>query len=195
MDSKKTFNINSSSASRDNWGLISTESQQSDVYNSGFTSHFTHRNSDLSSVLESMSPVTSESNITGMYEMTPTPLLAPSSTDSAVKKPFNFKEKVYDIKKSIIKIVKRKKPSVPRDIPINNPNFPHSQKFVSNRISTSKYNLVTFIPKFLFEQFSNYANVFFLFTSCIQVIYLIIIINFVNLILLLFNNFIIKFIY
>ncbi|KNZ73976.1 putative phospholipid-transporting ATPase [Termitomyces sp. J132] len=41
-------------------------------------------------------------------------------------------------------------------------------EFPSNSVSTSKYNLVTFIPKFLFEQFSKYANLFFLFTACIQ---------------------------
>ncbi|KAF8629398.1 hypothetical protein AX15_003453 [Amanita polypyramis BW_CC] len=40
--------------------------------------------------------------------------------------------------------------------------------FGSNTISTSKYNLITFVPKFLFEQFSKYANLFFLFTACIQ---------------------------
>ncbi|KAG5350639.1 hypothetical protein C0989_009999 [Termitomyces sp. Mn162] len=41
-------------------------------------------------------------------------------------------------------------------------------EFPSNSVSTSKYNLATFIPKFLFEQFSKYANLFFLFTACIQ---------------------------
>ncbi|KAF5351676.1 hypothetical protein D9756_007514 [Leucocoprinus leucothites] len=41
-------------------------------------------------------------------------------------------------------------------------------EFCSNFISTSKYNLATFMPKFLFEQFSKYANLFFLFTACIQ---------------------------
>ncbi|KAG7098494.1 hypothetical protein E1B28_000438 [Marasmius oreades] len=41
-------------------------------------------------------------------------------------------------------------------------------EFVNNYISTSKYNAATFIPKFFFEQFSKYANVFFLFTACIQ---------------------------
>ncbi|KAF9268832.1 Ca-transporting ATPase [Marasmius fiardii PR-910] len=41
-------------------------------------------------------------------------------------------------------------------------------EFVNNYVSTSKYNAATFIPKFLFEQFSKYANVFFLFTACIQ---------------------------
>lgn len=37
-----------------------------------------------------------------------------------------------------------------------------------NRISTTKYNIATFLPKFFFEQFSKYANLFFLFTSIIQ---------------------------
>ncbi|KAF9453983.1 phospholipid-translocating P-type ATPase [Macrolepiota fuliginosa MF-IS2] len=41
-------------------------------------------------------------------------------------------------------------------------------EFSSNFVSTSKYNLATFLPKFLFEQFSKYANLFFLFTACIQ---------------------------
>jgi phospholipid-transporting ATPase len=40
--------------------------------------------------------------------------------------------------------------------------------FADNYISTSKYNALTFIPKFLIEQFSRYANVFFLFTAIIQ---------------------------
>ncbi|KDQ53432.1 hypothetical protein JAAARDRAFT_137304 [Jaapia argillacea MUCL 33604] len=43
-----------------------------------------------------------------------------------------------------------------------------NQDFCSNYISTSKYNLITFTPKFLAEQFSKYANLFFLFTACIQ---------------------------
>ncbi|ORX88782.1 phospholipid-translocating P-type ATPase [Basidiobolus meristosporus CBS 931.73] len=41
-------------------------------------------------------------------------------------------------------------------------------KYLHNRISTAKYNFITFLPKFLFEQFSKYSNVFFLFTACIQ---------------------------
>ncbi|TFK45591.1 phospholipid-translocating P-type ATPase [Heliocybe sulcata] len=40
--------------------------------------------------------------------------------------------------------------------------------FLSNYVSTSKYNVVTFAPKFFLEQFSKYANLFFLFTACIQ---------------------------
>ncbi|KAF7321513.1 P-type phospholipid transporter [Mycena kentingensis (nom. inval.)] len=40
--------------------------------------------------------------------------------------------------------------------------------FSSNFVSTSKYNVATFVPKFLAEQFSRYANLFFLFTAFIQ---------------------------
>ncbi|KAF7800091.1 hypothetical protein EIP86_011334 [Pleurotus ostreatoroseus] len=47
-------------------------------------------------------------------------------------------------------------------------NSTANSEFCSNYISTSKYNAATFIPKFLYEQFSKYANMFFLFTVCIQ---------------------------
>ncbi|RIB10327.1 hypothetical protein C2G38_2106365 [Gigaspora rosea] len=50
-----------------------------------------------------------------------------------------------------------------RIIYINKPNT--QQKFLHNRISTTKYNFFTFLPKFLYEQFSKYANMFFLFTG------------------------------
>lgn len=43
-----------------------------------------------------------------------------------------------------------------------------TSKFLHNRVTTSKYNIFTFAPKFLFEQFSKYANLFFLFVACIQ---------------------------
>ncbi|KAJ3022211.1 hypothetical protein HKX48_006733 [Thoreauomyces humboldtii] len=43
-----------------------------------------------------------------------------------------------------------------------------TQKYLHNSISTSKYNAITFLPRFLFEQFSKYANLFFLFTAIIQ---------------------------
>ncbi|CAA7261647.1 unnamed protein product [Cyclocybe aegerita] len=53
-----------------------------------------------------------------------------------------------------------------RVVALNNPIA--NTEYCSNFVSTSKYNLVTFLPKFLFEQFSKYANLFFLFTACIQ---------------------------
>jgi phospholipid-transporting ATPase len=43
------------------------------------------------------------------------------------------------------------------------------QKFLGNSVSTAKYNVATFLPKFLFEEFSKSANLFFLFISGIQV--------------------------
>ncbi|XP_022242029.1 phospholipid-transporting ATPase IA-like isoform X2 [Limulus polyphemus] len=47
-------------------------------------------------------------------------------------------------------------------------NSPQKQKFCSNRISTAKYNFISFLPKFLFEQFRRYSNVFFLFIALLQ---------------------------
>lgn len=41
-------------------------------------------------------------------------------------------------------------------------------KYCSNKIGTAKYNLFTFLPKFLFEQFRRYANIFFLFIALMQ---------------------------
>ncbi|ESK93693.1 calcium transporting atpase [Moniliophthora roreri MCA 2997] len=53
-----------------------------------------------------------------------------------------------------------------RTIALN--NSAANSEFVNNYVSTSKYNIATFLPKFLLEQFSKYANLFFLFTACIQ---------------------------
>jgi hypothetical protein len=52
---------------------------------------------------------------------------------------------------------------------INDPAKNAQYKFLHNRISTAKYNVITFLPKFLYEQFSKYANLFFLFTASVQV--------------------------
>ncbi|KAI8819345.1 uncharacterized protein EV422DRAFT_108803 [Fimicolochytrium jonesii] len=58
--------------------------------------------------------------------------------------------------------------AVDRHIYLNDPTRNSTQKYLHNSISTSKYNVATFVPKFLFEQFSKYANLFFLFTAIIQ---------------------------
>eukprot|EP00051_Salpingoeca_urceolata_P032761 m.17242 g.17242 ORF g.17242 m.17242 type:complete len:1165 (+) comp5427_c0_seq1:383-3877(+) len=55
-----------------------------------------------------------------------------------------------------------------RIVYINLPPPEDTPPFLTNWISTAKYGALTFVPKFLFEQFSRYANVFFLFASCIQ---------------------------
>ncbi|WWC88623.1 uncharacterized protein L201_003536 [Kwoniella dendrophila CBS 6074] len=41
-------------------------------------------------------------------------------------------------------------------------------KYVRNKVRTSKYTLITFIPKNLFEQFRRVANIYFLFLVIIQ---------------------------
>ncbi|KAG8531589.1 uncharacterized protein KY384_003219 [Bacidia gigantensis] len=56
----------------------------------------------------------------------------------------------------------------PRIIHLNNPPANVQNKYVDNHVSTAKYNFATFLPKFLFEQFSKYANLFFLFTAALQ---------------------------
>ena len=46
-------------------------------------------------------------------------------------------------------------------------------KYKNNTISTTKYNIITFIPKSLFYQFQRLANVYFLVTailSCFKII-------------------------
>ncbi|KAI9099801.1 hypothetical protein DFS34DRAFT_507698 [Phlyctochytrium arcticum] len=55
-----------------------------------------------------------------------------------------------------------------RTIYFNEPFKNAQNKYIHNRISTAKYNVATFLPKFFTEQFSRYANVFFLFTGIIQ---------------------------
>ncbi|VDL81336.1 unnamed protein product [Nippostrongylus brasiliensis] len=41
-------------------------------------------------------------------------------------------------------------------------------KFCSNRISTCKYNVLSFLPRFLYEQFRRYNNIFFLTIALLQ---------------------------
>ncbi|KAI9009433.1 hypothetical protein BC832DRAFT_608554 [Gaertneriomyces semiglobifer] len=55
-----------------------------------------------------------------------------------------------------------------RIIYLNDPIKNGTKKWLHNGISTAKYNVLSFLPKFLFEQFSRYANLFFLFTGIIQ---------------------------
>lgn len=56
-----------------------------------------------------------------------------------------------------------------RYIHLNNSELNDQQKFLHNRVFTAKYTFFTFLPKFLYEEFSKYANLFFLFISGIQV--------------------------
>ncbi|KAI8073828.1 hypothetical protein BC940DRAFT_289308 [Gongronella butleri] len=55
-----------------------------------------------------------------------------------------------------------------RIIHVNNTELNDQQKFLNNTVFTAKYTAISFIPKFLYEEFSKYANLFFLFVSGIQ---------------------------
>lgn len=41
-------------------------------------------------------------------------------------------------------------------------------RYCSNQVSTAKYSILTFVPKFVTEQFRRYANLFFLFIALMQ---------------------------
>ncbi|KAI5863163.1 phospholipid-translocating P-type ATPase [Durotheca rogersii] len=56
----------------------------------------------------------------------------------------------------------------PRIIFLNNPPANSANKYIDNHVSTAKYNIATFLPKFIVEQFSKFANLFFLFTAALQ---------------------------
>lgn len=56
---------------------------------------------------------------------------------------------------------------VPRIIHINDQSQ-RNIKFMGNKISTAKYNIASFLPIFLYVEFSKSANLFFLFISGIQ---------------------------
>ncbi|KAJ3130574.1 hypothetical protein HK100_007965 [Physocladia obscura] len=55
-----------------------------------------------------------------------------------------------------------------RTIQLNDSIKNSTRDFIDNKISTTKYTVITFLFKFLFEQFSRYANLFFLFIGCVQ---------------------------
>uniref|UniRef100_A0A8C9FLR8 P-type ATPase N-terminal domain-containing protein n=1 Tax=Pavo cristatus TaxID=9049 RepID=A0A8C9FLR8_PAVCR len=47
-------------------------------------------------------------------------------------------------------------------------NQPQQSKFRDNWVSTAKYSVVTFLPRFLYEQIRKAANAFFLFIALLQ---------------------------
>ena len=58
----------------------------------------------------------------------------------------------------------------PFEVPLPRPELPEAK---SNYISTTKYNLLTFIPLSLLLQFKRYANFYFLVSAVLQSIPLI----------------------
>jgi phospholipid-translocating ATPase len=55
--------------------------------------------------------------------------------------------------------------TIPAETPRN--NHPNG-KYVGNKIRTTKYTLITFLPKNLMEQFHRVANLYFIFIQCLN---------------------------
>lgn len=53
-------------------------------------------------------------------------------------------------------------PSKIRTIHLNQPTHPAHKKFTNNAVVTSKYNIITFLPRFLFMVFRRAAYFYFL---------------------------------
>ncbi|XP_048875352.1 phospholipid-transporting ATPase ID isoform X1 [Brienomyrus brachyistius] len=65
---------------------------------------------------------------------------------------------------------KNKKKEEERHLRANDRELNLSYKYATNAIKTSKYNLITFLPLNLFEQFQRIANAYFLFLLILQLI-------------------------
>uniref|UniRef100_A0A665USZ2 Phospholipid-transporting ATPase n=1 Tax=Echeneis naucrates TaxID=173247 RepID=A0A665USZ2_ECHNA len=66
--------------------------------------------------------------------------------------------------------VRKKERELERKLRANDREYNLSFKYATNAIKTSKYNLFTFLPLNLFEQFQRIANAYFLFLLVLQVI-------------------------
>ncbi|XP_056232337.1 phospholipid-transporting ATPase ID isoform X1 [Seriola aureovittata] len=66
--------------------------------------------------------------------------------------------------------VRKKEIELERKLRANDREYNLSFKYATNAIKTSKYNLFTFLPLNLFEQFQRIANAYFLFLLVLQVI-------------------------
>lgn len=49
----------------------------------------------------------------------------------------------------------------PENLPYRHKSHPN-REYPSNRVKTTKYTILTFLPKNLFEQFHRYANIYFM---------------------------------
>ena len=56
-----------------------------------------------------------------------------------------------------------------RRVPISGMTEEETKLYPTNYVTTAKYNIITFLPKNLFEQFCRVANLFFLLISALQV--------------------------
>lgn len=63
----------------------------------------------------------------------------------------------------------KSKKSTIREIVVNDRNDDSRNKFKTNKVHTTKYTLLNFLPYFLFNEFSRPANIFFAFIILVQV--------------------------
>ncbi|OEL22475.1 putative phospholipid-transporting ATPase 4 [Dichanthelium oligosanthes] len=59
-------------------------------------------------------------------------------------------------------------PGFSRVVHCNNPVLQKTLKYPTNYITTTKYNIITFFPKAIFEQFRRVANLYFLLTAILS---------------------------
>lgn len=126
--------------------------------------------------------MTNKSPIAGRSRQQQQQASAPSNTDNiplhrATSQPqVTRKRKSFNIKDTINGLLGKSNAASgaageggERIIHLNNSELNDQQRFLHNRVFTAKYTAFTFLPKFLYEEFSKYANLFFLFISGIQV--------------------------
>ncbi|KAG1141090.1 hypothetical protein G6F38_008662 [Rhizopus arrhizus] len=112
--------------------------------------------------------------ISGLYDR-----LNPNNTENTISlhrpesQPLNTRQRtprlgIKDIFNRLIGRTTVKERTGERIIYVNNTELNDQQRFLHNRVFTAKYTVITFLPKFLYEEFSKYANLFFLFISGIQ---------------------------
>ncbi|GLD63668.1 phospholipid-transporting ATPase ID-like isoform X1, partial [Lates japonicus] len=65
---------------------------------------------------------------------------------------------------------KKKRTEEERRVRANDREYNEKFQYASNCIMTSKYNIITFLPVNLFEQFQEVANTYFLFLLILQLI-------------------------
>ncbi|RCI03572.1 hypothetical protein CU098_002818, partial [Rhizopus stolonifer] len=76
----------------------------------------------------------------------------------------------YKLQRTESKVKLRTIQSGGRRVFVNMPQDHHPIKYASNRVRTSKYTVLTFVPKNLFEQFRRPANLYFLAMAIIQML-------------------------
>jgi len=131
-----------------------------DVHEPDFSS--THKNGFFSRLFGRKSASVSQNNT---YNSVTTSDFDDSYTNS--RDQFNIKIlfNKYILRKNISDSIDATKPRI---INMNDRQSNGEFSYCDNHISTTKYNVATFLPKFLFQEFSKYANLFFLCTSAIQ---------------------------